>query len=53
MVLWGRDSTSETMNVYRDVYSNYLENGWDIQLIMKNELSKDMEKKALKIKENF
>jgi len=53
MVLWGRDSTSETMNVYRDVYSNYLKNGWDIQLIMKNELSKDMEKKALKIKENF
>ena len=44
VVLWSNNSTIESMNIYRDVYMNHLNNGFDTKIVSKISLAKDYER---------
>lgn len=50
MVIWGNNSPTATLNLYRDIYVNYMKNGWDIKVVTKNHLVNDLKNKAMELK---
>ena len=43
VVLWGNNETGESLNVYRDIYMTFANNGFKTNLIMKNDIVRKFE----------